>query len=235
MKKPTMSNALLAFFFALLFLVTFAVQARAQYGSLPIGSMSAGNVVSCPGGGWYHYGTQYVNCYSTTVTGCTNAHSLGLTYGYLNPVGLVPHVTKALGVVILHTGSDGTAPGGDPVGLPDGDFQFVDYYFTNGYVIVQLAWDSAWQLLVNPWPVSTFPLGNIQYAACRPATFFNWVFNNIYLASVYNSSTNPTAGFCMQGSSAGSAAIAYAMTYYKPPSGTQWWVDNLELLCPGRP
>jgi hypothetical protein len=118
-------------------------------------------------------------------------------------------------------------PAGDPIGVPDGDYGFVNYYFKNGYAVAQLAWDSPWQTLWNPWPISTFPLGNIQVASCRPATALNWIFRNIYLPI---QGVKPNAGFYAQGSSAGAAAIAYSMTYYKPKSGTQWWMDNLELL-----
>jgi hypothetical protein len=73
------------------------------------------------------------------------------------------------------------------------------------------------------------PYGNIQYASCRPATFFNYVFNTIYLP-IYNN-INPQAGMCGHGFSAGSAAIAFTMAYFKPPAGGQWWWDNVELLA----
>jgi len=196
--------------------------------------MTAGTSETCPGGGWYYYtgsrGRQYVNCFSTTVTGCAHAQDAGLDYGYLNPVGIVPNVTQALGVIVMHNGSGGTAPNGDNLGVPDGDFGFADYYFKNGYVIVQLAWNFPWQQLLNPWPISSSPMGNVQQGACRPATFFNWAFNNIYLATVYNTTSNPHAGFCAQGFSAGDAATTYSMSYYAPPSGGQWWFDAVVLV-----
>jgi hypothetical protein len=146
-------------------------------------------------------------------------------------VGLVPNLTTEKGVVILHSGQDGTTPAGDDVGISDGDFKFADYYFKQGYVVVELAWDSAWEATQDPFPVTTPPTyGNIQLAACRPATFFNYVFNTIYLP-IYNQTGNQTAGMCGHGFSAGSGALAYTMAYYKPSAGTQWWWDNLELLA----
>ena len=47
-------------------------------------------------------------------------------------MGIVPTVSKALGVIVMHNGGDGTVPANDDVGVPDGDFNFADYYFKNG-------------------------------------------------------------------------------------------------------
>jgi hypothetical protein len=62
-----------------------------------------------------------------TVTNCPNDNTLGLTYGYLDPVGLVPNVTKEQGVIVLLSGHDGTAPADDSVGITNGDYRFADY------------------------------------------------------------------------------------------------------------
>jgi hypothetical protein len=99
--------------------------------------------------------------------------------------------------------------------------------FKQGYVVVELAWDSAWENTQDPFPPPP-PYGNIQYAACRPATFLNYVFNQLYLP-LYNT-VNQTAGMCAHGFSGGSGALAYSLSYYKPPVGTSWWLDNVELL-----
>ena len=142
-------------------------------------------------------------------------------------MGWVSGLTTEKGVIVLHSGQDGTTPAGDSVGITDGDFQFADYYFQQGYEVVQLAWDSAWEA------TQTFtgppPYGNIQYAACRPATFFNYIFNQLYLP-IYNKTGNQNAGMCGHGFSAGSGALAYSMAYYKSTTGSWWW-DNVELLA----
>lgn len=229
---------LLTLGFVCLVLSMLTIPAQAQYGTLPIGTFTPGsNSVTCPGTGWYNYNGQYVHCFPGTVTGCTGYNNVGaavtlppatLTFGYLDPVGIVQGVTQERGVIVLLSGQDGTTPSGDPVGVSDGDWRFADYYFKQGYVIVELAWDSAWEATQSPFPITTPPTyGNIQLAACRPATFLNYVFNQLYLPIQQNHSA---AGMCGHGFSAGSAAIAYAMAYYKPPSGTQWWWDNVELL-----
>jgi hypothetical protein len=213
---------------------TLTLPAQAQYGTLSIGTIvAAKDPIACPGGGWFHYGpqAQYVLCFGAIVSNCPGANALNLTFGYLDPVGIVPGVTQEKGVIVLHSGQDGTSPAGDDVGISDGDSAFAGYYFGQGYVVVEVAWDSAWEATQDPFPVTTPPTyGNVQLAACRPATFFNYVFNNIYLP-IYNN-INPQAGMCGHGFSAGSAALAYSMAYYKPPSATpQWWWDNVELLA----
>ena len=89
---------------------------------------------------------------------------------------------------------------------------------------MQLAWDSDWEATQDPFPLTNPPTyGNVQQAACRPATFFNYVFNNIYVPIL---GTNSSAGMCGHGFSAGSAALAYSMAYYKPAPNTQMVVGQ---------
>lgn len=190
---------------------------------------------TCQGSGWYKYITKtkttYLNCYRGSVTNCPSASDQDLTYGFLDPalppLNLVP---VERGVIVIHSGQGGRAPADDPVGVSDGDFEFADYYFNQGYVIVELAWDTDWEYLQFPVPPNGY-YGNIQLAACRPATFFNWVFTNIY-APIQSGTNppNPNAGMCGHGFSAGSGALAFTMAYYKATSGSWWW-DNVELLA----
>jgi hypothetical protein len=76
-------------------------------------------------------------------------------------------------------------------------------------------------MISDPIPQGTY--GNIQNAACRPATVFNWIFANLF-PNVQTA--NKTAAMCAVGDSAGSAAVAYSITYY----GASNWFDNVELL-----
>src|SRR5208282_5746961 len=82
----------------------------------------------------------------------------------LSPSGIIAGDVK--GVIVYFDGGDGTQPlaKGSPTA---GDM--VTYYFEQGYELVQIAWSSAWEATYNPFPSGTF--GNIQAAACRPATF----------------------------------------------------------------
>jgi hypothetical protein len=102
-------------------------------------------------------------------------------------------------------------------------------YLKAGYEVVQVAWAFPWEESSNPPPYGTQPLGNIQASACRSATFLSYAFNS---PSMYQgvSKNNPSAGMCAQGASAGSAEVAYSLSYYGAPAGTQWWLDNVELI-----
>jgi len=176
---------------------------------------------ACPAGEWFQYtdsgGTDHpMNCVSATLASCPNAADLAFTYGYLSPSGIIAGDVK--GVIVYFDGGDGTQPlaKGSPTA---GDM--VTYYFEQGYELVQIAWSSAWEATYNPFPSGTF--GNIQAAACRPATFLNYVDANIY-QPVFQA--NPTAGMCAHGVSAGSTQILYSMTYY----GAANFLDNVELV-----
>ena len=157
-----------------------------------------------------------MTCVGATVKGCNNGNinsaDWGVTIGYLNPANIVVGVTAAKGLIVLHGGSNGTTPE---------SFALTDAYFRAGYEVVQIVWADDWQLLFDPMPMNM--LGNIQYAACRPATIFNWIFANLF-PSVQ--SANKNAAMCALGTSAGSAAIAYSLAYYNAST----YLDNVELL-----
>jgi len=143
---------------------------------------------------------------------CPNTAPLNLTFGYLNPVGVLTNLTYANGVIVYLTGDAGTLPGNN---------DYLDYYFKLGYVVVSLAWQDDWEMAYDP------PGNNaesIQNAACRPATFLSYVFTTIYPSILKNYAN---AGFCAQGQSAGSGAVAYAMAYY----GAGNWLDHVELMA----
>jgi hypothetical protein len=60
-------NLLLTLGFVCVALLMLTTPARAQYGSLPIGTLNNGSAASCQTGGWYYYtdgqGNHYMNCY----------------------------------------------------------------------------------------------------------------------------------------------------------------------------
>jgi hypothetical protein len=132
---------------------------------------------------------------------------------YLNPAGIAPGITASnvQGVVVYFDGSAGTDPS-----MEQSEYDMMSYYFTQGYEVVQVAWNTAWEAVWNPWPYSSSPIGNIQNAACRPASFLYYVDTaaasyNLFQAVVAG---NAAAGMCAQGFSAGSAQIAYSLAYY---------------------
>jgi hypothetical protein len=195
---------------------------------LSLGTVFVSDPLACSSSGWYRYrnpATQQVyvmNCFGGQLQNCPNADDLYFTYASMNPVGIVPNVTQALGVVVFLTGSGGTAPIDENVtGSTDNELLYIGDYFTAGYVIVQLAWSTDWELTTIPSEATQPP--NIQNAACRPATFLNWIYNNIY-QPVYQA--NSKAGMCAQAGSAGSAAVGYSLAFY----GASAWLDNVELI-----
>lgn len=95
----------------------------------------------------------------------------------------------ATGTVVLHRGADGT-------GLFD--FGFPAAYLDAGLRTVQIAWASAWEGEGD---------GGVQACACRPATAFRWAFDDLHGGDV-------DTGFCAQGHSGGSGALAYALAHY---------------------
>jgi hypothetical protein len=158
-------------------------------------------------------------CQQATVNGCSqviNGQTVTpdpwtVTIGYMNPVGVISGLTSAKGLIILHGGDGGTMPESNSL---------ADAYFRAGYEIVQVVWDNAWEYA---YANMTGKTGNIQVAACRPATVFNWVYNNFFLNAP---NFLNTAGMCALGDSAGSAAIAYSLAYY----GADSYLDHVELL-----
>jgi hypothetical protein len=191
-----------------------AVHAQAPYRA--IGSMGTVTSTSCTPGF-----DSLMTCFRSTVT-CPNVSpNLGLTFGYeVDP-------TKTYnGTVVMLAGSGGTAPSTEPTEL-----QFIQHYYAAGYEVIQLAWDDEWENSSDP-PYPPGSYGNIQYAACRPATFLNYIYNTPLL---FNRDLNhPHAGMCAQGKSAGSAAIAYALAWYgagDPTTLSGGYLDNVELLA----
>lgn len=188
----------------------------------PLGKLTiSGNTpYSCPSG-WYFYNNGAnsipMSCFDATIS-CTatqNMDDIGLTFGWLNPAGIVPNVTQALGTIVLFNGG-----GGGP--LP-GNFNFADSYFKAGYEVVQVAFAEDWEQTFGNFGTGDVP--NIQNAACRPATFLNYIYSNAnFFPAVSNAYSK--AGFCAHGLSAGSAAIAYSLAYY----GAYKWLDNVELV-----
>ena len=199
------------------FSTTGHAQTPLQLGS--VGSVTAAPPGSCDSSnGWYAYGSNSLNCYTATVSGCPNADRWGLTFGYLNPAAIQPPlVSNALGTIVMFIGDGGVQS------ALSGTTPFADAYFKAGYEIVEFAWNDDWEYTSDPIPPNTY--GNILNAACRPATFLNYVYTTYFLGAINNQS-NPNTGFCAHATSAGSAAVAYSLAYY----GAGSWLDNVEMI-----
>jgi hypothetical protein len=141
-----------------------------------------------------------MQCSLATVS-CPNVADIQVTFGYLDPAG------TPKGTVFFHAGSGGTAPYGG--GLSPSD-NYLTSYLSAGYQLVQMSWTTDWEDVGTAFPAS------IGTAACRPATLMQYVYQNIRTAGA----------MCAQGSSGGSAAIAYALAWYNAAS----YVDKVELI-----
>jgi len=197
-------------------LLTFAFLALAlSIASRPATAQSISSVTTlsgCASDFFSDSGTP-ATCYSGVVTGCTGADDLQFTFSYDAPASPV-------GVIVLFSGGGGTSASA----YPGAELTYAQDYFNDGYAVVQVAW--AWD-----WEDTTIPSGytgggssssqtpNIQAAACRPATFLNYINNT---AKVHPSGTP----LCAQGASAGSGAVGYSMAWYNGAS----ILKNVELL-----
>lgn len=165
-----------------------------------------GSVTSCSSD-FYSNSSIPAVCYSASVAGCPNASSLNFTYSYDNP-------GSPKGTIVFLSGAGGTDDSGDA--------SFAGDYFAAGYEVIQIEWASDWEVTNSPnsdGTVTTSYPGNVQMASCRGATLLNFIFNT------NNSTLYSGGGRCAQGSSAGSGAIAYALTFY----GAGSYLDAVEL------
>jgi len=143
--------------------------------------------------------TGFINgtvCQHMVVSGCPNTVDIGITVGTKTPA-------RPIGTVVFFIGANGTRPYGG---------SFVGDYYKKGYRVVDLQWDTpGWFIPGTGQP------RNLLNTSCRGASMVN------YLAGLYSGQGSP---FCAQGKSAGSAQLAYAMSWY----GMAAKLDNVELL-----
>lgn len=177
---------------------TLLVTASTQ---MPIGTVSDVNEETCPsvlGGqspGWVTKtsGSPDVMtvCYHAMVS-CPDMPTLGVTYGVATPSGI------SNGTIVFVSASGGTFT------LPGNASNEAPYQlFHAGYQTVQFAWDSWWQ--------DGSATGSIKSAACREATFLNYISTSFYQT---NSSNGVSAGMCAHRQSGGAGGVAFALTYY---------------------
>ena len=131
-------------------------------------------------------------CYHASIS-CPNTADLGVTYGVATPA------TASNGTMVFVPAKFGinTLPGNFVGEIP------FDLYHAS-YQTIQFAFDSQWQLTGT----ST---ASLKVAACRVATFVNFLYTTFYLTNTNNS---PTAGMCAHSQSGGAGGLGFALTYY---------------------
>jgi hypothetical protein len=97
---------------------------------------------------------------------------------------------------VILTGAGGIIP----EAFPGAEKVYATDYYNAGFQIVMVAWDSDWE---DTGPATK----NIAFAAGRPAAFLRYIKTSLYDPL---HQLNAQAGMCAQGTSAGSAAIAYS-------------------------
>jgi hypothetical protein len=195
---PKYLTAVLSLLLAFLGVLTSTLPAHAQ--SLPLGTVTAiGDPYPCSGApnGSDFYSP--MNCINATIH-CPNIADIGIVYGSTGP-------TSPKGTIVIFNGGPGMKPTDTYDEIPN----FVAIYAAQ-YVTIQMEYTTAWED-----PSSNGSGGNLLAAACRPATFLNYI---------NNSTLHSTGAMCAQGASAGSAQIAYSMAWY----GAASYLTNVELV-----
>jgi hypothetical protein len=151
--------------------------------ALPLGTLSvtdpSATCTGSPGEG--------ATCMTVSVS-CPGISTIDATIAVIEPSGGSP-----AGTIVAHAGGAGT---GYFNGGPEGK-GFAAAYTAKSFRFVQIAWANDWASGV----------GSIKSAACRPATAFQWIFDNVHGKST-------TKGFCGTGTSGGSAALSYSLAAY---------------------
>ena len=187
---------------AVLFALACGYTALAQTPPLTPGTVTAVHSLSCPSD-FSSTMLAHGKCFGATLhcaaQGVTNVPDLGLTFGVEGP--------STSSTVVFFSGGPGS--------LSDSDInQYVDnYYSADSFQVVQIDWASTgWGYTVSG------SNANVLNAACRPAGFLKFVHDNLFHSGT-------TAGMCAQGISAGSAAVAYSLSWYGAT------LDNAELIA----
>ena len=171
-----------------------SIPARAQRAPLPLGTINPRAIrklESCPVG--YYPG---MSCFSGDVQNCPNTIDIGFTYGVETPDG------DLAGTVVFLVGGGGTSA------FQDSDYPQI--YLAHRYQVIYFTWDTDWESTNGSSGTS------IKDAACRPATFLNFVDENFHTEGA----------MCAQALSAGAGAAAYSLAWY----GSSGYLDNVELL-----
>lgn len=144
---------------------------------LPLGAVTTLGKAACPQGA-----AKGAKCESIRVS-CPSIPDLKATMATTLPAG------TPKGTIVLHDSSGGTGMF---------NYGFADAYVGDGFRAVQIAWATDWEL--------TGGVG-LKAAACRPATFYQYVYRNVHHSS-------KTTGFCGQGHSAGGATMAFSLAHF---------------------
>lgn len=125
-------------------------------------------------------------------------------------VALAPAGGTPRGVIVTHSGSDGTTFIGTQMQQP---------WLADGFSLAEIAWNAPWECAkhsgtacaTDPTPLAQ--RASMVDAGCRPATVIQWVHDS---AQIPDGSPYVPAGapYCGHGGSAGSGAFWYSLLQY---------------------
>jgi len=180
-------------------------------------------------------------CHSAAVVGCTSVNggvlrdiSIELRIGEPTPgkleMGTIVLLSGGSGVSYWDAASKAPQLPQTAASVVDASMDTIRVLHDSGFRTIQVRWPNP-QLAPGPawWeadldsnlPLSTSTVGMKQEGlprlACRPATVLRWAYENY----VKSSSGTTSKSFCAAGNSAGSSALAYALSKYAQGDGAR--------------
>jgi len=157
---------------------------------------------TCPAGQGGSVPLSVAVCYTTTISNCSN-------HNFAGDPSVIPPLDATIAVstppswngstIFMHNGSNGE----DYFSQGENGLSYAQDYYNNGFQVVQMIWvGGSWQSVAGE------PVQVLKYEACRPATLLNAVYQRVH------GGANAKGAMCAQGHSAGSGAMAYALTWY---------------------
>jgi hypothetical protein len=184
--------------------------------TLSLGTVSSSTALSnCstlqnPGTDFRNFDSHMTNCFTATLTGCTvndaGVSDLYFVWGYA-----MPTAPPYKGTIVMLPGD-----GGENAATDTTFQQYISQYLADGYQVVEVAW-GAYGGGGVAWEASS--AASILYAACRPASFLNWIRNGP-LGSVGLGRWQATqGGMCVHADSGGAGAAANALAWFNGGAG----------------
>jgi hypothetical protein len=135
-------------------------QAHAQMPTVDLTNVTT--LQSCPSGhGFYTADPNHPTTCSTATVSCANTAPIQITWSVTNAGG-------TQGTIVFFSGAGGT----NGAAFPGEEQAFVPAFVSAGYQTVQTAWATDWE--VTNSASTNYPF-NIRNAACRPASFLQYV------------------------------------------------------------
>ncbi|MGC1372231.1 MAG: hypothetical protein WA824_08840 [Candidatus Sulfotelmatobacter sp.] len=188
---------------------------------LTLGTVATPTLLStCPSSANFASGTTpAITCYSTNISGCSGVDTQDLVYGVATPTGAL------FGTIVM------LAQGGGTMFMGDYATDYVQNYLNAHYQVIQVVWGGTGlngSPGPQPWEVTKLSNlspsnANIGLAACKPATFLNWVRNGNQGAPLGSGIWAGRGGMCAHGDSGGAGALGYALAWYNAGASTAAW------------